>query len=97
MKQLILVVAFAFISVAISGTRSETETETHSFSQSPLSLLENDAVSVSLDAAKPLPLMVPLTLIQGAASKGAGDTLFLSLSDCFVAFVFSVPCFVVNP
>lgn len=39
-----------------------------------LSFLENDAVSPSTPAA-PKPLMIDLTLIQSADSKGAGITL----------------------
>jgi hypothetical protein len=47
-----------------------------------LSLVENDAAA-SPKLSLPKPLMVPLTLIQGAASKGAGISLSLSLPICF--------------
>lgn len=70
--KLILILTFSFV---ISVIRSETETE--SFSP----LLENDVFS-----AQPQSLMVPLTLIQGADSKGAGFfffSLMISPSLCY--------------
>ncbi|XP_027352132.1 pectin acetylesterase 3-like isoform X2 [Abrus precatorius] len=58
-KMKLILIALAFVSAVIS-VRSESE------SFSPLSLIENDAVPVAAQS-----LMVPLHLIQGAASKGA--------------------------
>lgn len=46
-------------------------------SRSVLSLLENDAVSAK-PFSSPQPIMVNLTLIQGADSKGAGLSLSYS-------------------
>ncbi|CAK8544476.1 unnamed protein product [Lathyrus sativus] len=60
MMKLILIIIFSFI---ISVIRSDT--------LSPLYMLENDVVSVPVSSSQPQPLMVPLTLIQGADSKGA--------------------------
>lgn len=75
LRMKLILIALAFVSAVISA-----RSETHSLS--PLSLLENDVVPVPVAAAKrssspqpqPQPLMVPLTLIQGAASKGAGES-----------------------
>nr|KYP71713.1 Protein notum isogeny [Cajanus cajan] len=53
----LILIALAFVSVVTNEARSEP-------------LLENDAVSLAA-APGPKPLTVPLTLIQGAASKGA--------------------------
>ncbi|RDX64491.1 Pectin acetylesterase 3 [Mucuna pruriens] len=55
--KLFLLIALAFVSVVINDARSEP-------------LLENDDVLLAATPG-PQPLMVPLTLIQGAASKGA--------------------------
>jgi hypothetical protein len=66
--KLILIITFSFI---ISVIRSET----HTHYLSPKYILENDVVSLPDAAAaapQPQPLMVPLTLIHGADSKGAG-------------------------
>lgn len=54
-------------------SRSEDVLEAMKARERVLSFLENDAV-VSGSPSKPL--MVPLTLIQGADSKGAGDFPF---------------------
>ncbi|XP_058749692.1 pectin acetylesterase 12-like [Vicia villosa] len=62
--KLILIITFSFV---ISVIRSETETE----SFSPLYMLENDVFSAQVSSSQPQSLMVPLTLIQGADSKGA--------------------------
>ncbi|XP_058738428.1 pectin acetylesterase 2-like [Vicia villosa] len=62
--KLILIITFSFV---ISVIRSETETE----SFSPLYMLENDVFSTQVSSSQPQSLMVPLTLIQGADSKGA--------------------------
>ncbi|CAL5194900.1 unnamed protein product [Lathyrus oleraceus] len=64
MMKLILIITFSFV---ISVIRSETQKET----LSPLYMLENDDFSAKVPSSKPQPLMVPLTLIQGADSKGA--------------------------
>ncbi|KAL2345548.1 hypothetical protein Fmac_006833 [Flemingia macrophylla] len=53
----VMLIALAFVSVVTNDARSEP-------------LFENDAVSLAATPG-PQPLMVPLTLIQGAASKGA--------------------------
>lgn len=80
-----LIALLVFVSAVISA-RSETNYST---------TWENDVVPVLLAVKRssspqlPQPLMVPLTLIQGAASKGAGIFLFspslsqLSLQQCF--------------
>lgn len=63
MKVILLLIAasFSFVSVL----RSEAE-----------HLFQNDAVSLAVEVPPgPPPLMVPLTLIQGAASKGAGEII----------------------
>ena len=70
--KLFLIALVAFVSVAIIST---TGSETHS--EAELSFFENDAVSLSTKPSQPQPLMVPLTLIQGAAAKGAGTILLL--------------------
>lgn len=62
MKMILILIPFAFVSVVISAVGSEID------SHSQLSFLQNDAVG-------PQSLMVPLTLIQAAASKGAGISL----------------------
>lgn len=82
MKKLILILIAAFTFVSVARSASD-----HFF--------ENDGVSLAVAATPgPPPLMVPLTLIQGAASKGAGLSLSLSLSEiislafliCFILF-----------
>lgn len=76
MKVVVQLITLAFISAVISATRSETNYST---------TWENDVVPVLLAVKRssspqlPQPLMVPLTLIQGAASKGAGIFLFYLL------------------
>jgi len=52
-----------------------------------LSLVQNDAAA---SPSLPKPLLVPLTLIQEAASKGAGISLSLSLSLSLFLFVFVI-------
>lgn len=73
MMKLILIITFSFV---ISVIRSETQRET----LSPLYMLENDDFSAKVPSSKPQPLMVPLTLIQGADSKGAGFVSSFSLT-----------------
>ncbi|XP_045796777.1 pectin acetylesterase 12-like isoform X2 [Trifolium pratense] len=64
--KMILIITFSFL---ISVIRSD---ETHTDHLSPQYILENDVVSLPDAAApQPQPLMVPLTLIHGADSKGA--------------------------
>lgn len=63
MKKLILILIAAFTFVSVARSASD-----HFF--------ENDGVSLAVAATPgPPPLMVPLTLIQGAASKGAGEII----------------------
>jgi hypothetical protein len=77
---IITIVTFFFV---ISSVRSHEITQTQNLS--PRDILENDVVSVPLaddirSSSSPLlpqPLMIPLTLIHGADSKGAGFSLTL--------------------
>lgn len=82
MKVIFVAIAFACcISCVIS---SGSENETHSV----FSYLENDVVAAKASSA-PQPLMITLTLIQGAASKGAGKkNLFALFSFFFWSFLF---------
>ncbi|KAF5455513.1 hypothetical protein F2P56_025079 [Juglans regia] len=68
--------AFCFVGFVLSGSErgsfedfNVTELEIETEKEGLLSLLENDAAAAS--PSLPKPLMVPLTLIYGAASKGA--------------------------
>lgn len=68
MKLILIAIGLAcFVSVVICGG-----SETHSV----FSFLENDLVAAK-SSPSPQPLMIPLTLIQGADSKGAGIILSL--------------------
>ncbi|XP_004494485.1 pectin acetylesterase 3 isoform X1 [Cicer arietinum] len=63
MKVILLLTQLAFVIIS-----ARSETQTHNLS--PLYILENDVVPAST-SPQTQPLMVPLTLIQGASSKGA--------------------------
>jgi len=81
MNILIIITTVTFFFV-ISSVRSQTQ------NLSPRYILENDVVSVPFAAIRssspqPQPLMIPLTLIHGADSKGAGFSLkCINLSLC---------------
>lgn len=79
--KLLLLVAVVEVACLVSGILSfgsETLSE--------LSFLENDVVSTARPSSSSQPLMVDLTLIQGADSKGAG----LSLSLSHTLFIFEL-------
>ena len=68
MKRVLIWVLSLWSVVGIGWSRSEDGLEELKAKERLLSYLEKDAVSPGANS-----LMVPLTLIQGAASKGAGN------------------------
>jgi len=84
MKLLLVAVELACLVSGIFSFGSE--------SLSQLSFLENGVVSTRPSSSQPQPLMVDLTLIQGAQSKGAGLSLSLSLSLSLLIFLKGLLC-----
>jgi len=89
MKLLLVAVEVACLVSGIFSFGSQT--------LSQLSFLENGVVSTRPSSTQPQPLMVDLTLIQEALSKGAGLSLSLSLSQLiFFKWFLCVMCFLLK-
>lgn len=83
MKRVLIWVLSLWSVVGIGWSRSDDGLQELKAKDRLLSLLEKDAVSPGANSP-----MIPLTLIQGAASKGAGTSqtsthhLLLAFQDC---------------